>query len=123
MGLVACLEPSQRQWPGAANLRREWMSDPPRLPEDLIAARPGQKLSILCLDSWYGTMSWEDDLFRSRVQNLGQPPSAGGRIAVAWRSVINLARPELYVTSPAARPYLRLQSFRPYLRLQSFRRV
>lgn len=51
MGLVACLEPSQRQWPGTANLRPEWMSDHPRLPEDLIAARPEQKLSIQCLDS------------------------------------------------------------------------
>ena len=62
MGLVACLEPSQRHWPGAAILRWEWMGDCPRLAEGLIAARPGQKLSILCLDSRQGTIALEDHL-------------------------------------------------------------
>lgn len=61
-GLVACLEPSQRPWPGAAIRRREWMSDPPRVAEDLIAARLGRKLSILCVDSRQGTIALEDHL-------------------------------------------------------------
>ena len=60
--LVACLEPSQRPWPGTAIRRREWMSDHPRVAGDLIAARLGRKLSILCLDSWQGTMALGDQL-------------------------------------------------------------
>ena len=47
---------------GAAIRRREWMSDPPRVAEELIAARLGRKLSILCLDSWQGTMPLDDYL-------------------------------------------------------------
>lgn len=61
-GLVACLDPSQRYWPGAAIRRRESMSDPPRVAEELIAARLGPRLSILCLDSWQGTMPLDDYL-------------------------------------------------------------
>lgn len=61
-GLVACLESSRRPWPGAAIWRREWMSDTPRVAEDLIAGRLGQKLSILCLDSRQGTIALEDHL-------------------------------------------------------------
>lgn len=61
-GLVACLEPSQRPWPGAAIRRREWMSNPPRVAEDLIAARLGRKLSILCVDSRQCIIALEDHL-------------------------------------------------------------
>lgn len=71
-GLVACLEPSRRPWLGAAIWRREWMSDTPRVAEDLIAARPGQKLSILCLDSWHSRRRTSAD---DSVRNMTIQPS------------------------------------------------
>ena len=71
-GLVACLESSRRPWPGAAIWRREWMSDTPRVVEDLIAGRLGQKLSILCLDSWQSRRRASAD---DSVRNMpSQPP-------------------------------------------------
>ena len=38
------------------------MSDPPRVAEDLIAARLGRKLSILCVDSRQGNIALENHL-------------------------------------------------------------
>ena len=71
-GLVACLESSRRPWPGAAIWRREWMSDTPRVAEDLIAGRLGQKLSMLCLDSWQSRRRTSAD---DSVTNMPtQPP-------------------------------------------------
>ena len=64
IGLVVCLESSRRPWPGEAIWRREWMSDPPRVAEGLIAAQLGRKLSNLCLDSLQCPMALDNHLKR-----------------------------------------------------------